>query len=595
MPTAVPVSDTIPGTWSPSTGGSLFGTIDEGVASDADYDSSTSSPLQADFFEVKLGALSDPLSSVGHVVGYRYKKNASSGDQINLKVRLVQGNTVIATWTHLNIDAVTTASQTLSNAQADAITNYSDLRLRFEAWRQPDAPVAPATANYTIPVGAVSVSTQSALETAIAGASQDIVIENGSYVRSGPLSIGNKRLWARTFGGVTMNYGISIGGSVGGGGGEIHGLTLNVASNSQAPAGAIVLVSGSAGGNTAISDVAITGSTSLTDGTDGIRCTTPNGFSCKRVTISTVTGNGVTADDGNISSAAVITEISDINVNGAKYAIAGTSVGASEAGLWIGHRISGNATRYLIRNVGWSGIATGNIATNFTVSNFDIDAVSIAGSSGGYGVFCRNQSRLITFDTYYIGDSVPIGFWEAGDYGQAYGLSSQITLPTATIPVNEATTNAASSGTLYVGNPDGTISTVTYTGKTSNSFTGCSGGTGTYPAGTIVSVGGSVNGVAIPGGPAAYKITIRNGTIAAAVGAGFAVVLDTGAMLPSIFNTSFVRALSGTFIVDKTNNPSVDVGGISNLVQSGNRFVPAEPAVVAQTGKAGFPILLGMS
>lgn len=576
----------------PSTGASLFGTIDESVASDADFDTSAVSPIQADFFEVKFSPLSDPLSSVGHQVGYRYKKSQTGGEQINLRVRLVQGTTVIASWTHLGIDAVTTATQTLSNAQADAITDYSDLRLRFEVWRQPDAPVAPATANYSIPGSAVSVSTQAALETAIAGASQDIVIENGSYVRTGPLSIGNKRLWARTFGGVTMNYGIIIGGSVGSGGGEIHGITLNVASAAQAASGAVVLVSGTAGGNTSISDVAITGSTSLPDGTDGIRCTSPNGFSCRRVTVTTVTGNGVFVDDGSFASSAVISQITDINVNGAKYSIAGSSAGVSEAGVWIGHRVTGTVTRIVTRDTGWSGITTSNIATTFSITHFDVDQVSI----NGYGVFCRNQSRLITFDTFSVGGSVKVGFWLAGDYGQAYGLASQTTLPATTIPVNEDTSNAATSGTLYVGNPDGTISTVTYTGKTSNSFIGCTGGSGTYAAGTIVSVGGTQNATPIPGGPAAYKITIRNGTIDASIAgvATYGVYLDIGVMLPTISNTSFVRATSGVFIADRTNNPPADAGGISNLVQSGNRFAPAEPSGgVGGVGQVGLPFLLG--
>ncbi len=77
--------------------------------------------------------MSDPLVSQGHTISYRYKKNAPGGDQIDLTVRLVQGTTVIASWTHTNIDALTQVTQILTGAQADSITDYTDLRLRFEA------------------------------------------------------------------------------------------------------------------------------------------------------------------------------------------------------------------------------------------------------------------------------------------------------------------------------------------------------------------------------------------------------------------------------------------------------------------------------
>lgn len=595
MPTAVPISDTISGTWAPSTGASLFGTIDESVASDVDFISSSVSPNQADFSEVKFGALSDPLSSTGHVVSYRYKKSQTSGEKITLTVRLVQGTNVIATWVHQNIDAITTAAQTLTAAQADKITDYSDLRIRFEAFRQPDAPVAPATANYTIPGGATSVSTQAALETAIAGGAQDIVVENGSYVRTGPLNIGNKRLWARSVGGVTLNYGIDIGGSIGSGGGQLHGFTQNISTSSQLAGGGVAFVSvtGTAGVNTTLTDLIQTGS-GLPDGVDGVRVISPNGLIVQRLDVNTVTGCGLRVSDGVYNSTAVITTITDIDVDTARYGSPGASAGASECGLRIGHRVTNPVTRIKTRNTGWAGIATTNAATTTTISHFDIDSVAVGSSLGGYGVWVSNNSRLITFDTFTVGPTLSQGFRLEGDYGQAYGLSATTVLPASTITVNEPTTNAASSGTLYVGNPDGTISTVTYTGKTSNSFTGCSGGSGTYPSGTIVSVGGTVNATSIPGGPAAYKIVMRNGTVDAAAGTGNGFYLDAGVMIPTISNVSIVRYISGVAIVDKTGNPSVDLGGISNLIQSGNKIAPAETVVGIGQGQAGFPLLVGM-
>lgn len=53
---------------------------------------------------------------------------------INLTVRLMQGTTQIASWTHTGIGTgFTLATQTLSTTEADSITDYTDLRLRFTA------------------------------------------------------------------------------------------------------------------------------------------------------------------------------------------------------------------------------------------------------------------------------------------------------------------------------------------------------------------------------------------------------------------------------------------------------------------------------
>lgn len=129
------ISDVSDGTWTTDTGGSsLFGAIDETSPSDADYIQSAESP-SADLCEVQLTALTDPASSSGHIIRYRYDKNLASVPAINLTVRLRQGaSTTIATWTHNNIsNGFVLAEQTLSGAEADAISNYADLRLQFEA------------------------------------------------------------------------------------------------------------------------------------------------------------------------------------------------------------------------------------------------------------------------------------------------------------------------------------------------------------------------------------------------------------------------------------------------------------------------------
>lgn len=129
---AHPASVISSGTWTPSVG-TLASTVDEDQPDDSDYDFSALSPAVADVFEVKLGALTDPASSSGHSVSYRIGKDVTGGDRIDMTVRLMQGATQIAAWTHSSVSSVTTYTQPLTAAQADAITDYTDLRLRFEA------------------------------------------------------------------------------------------------------------------------------------------------------------------------------------------------------------------------------------------------------------------------------------------------------------------------------------------------------------------------------------------------------------------------------------------------------------------------------
>lgn len=126
---ARPTSDVALGGWS----GPAFSAIDEATASDADFTTSPTAP-SGSTLEVALGAVEDPQSSTGHVVRYRYQKGTSGGAQINLTVALMQGAAQIASWSHTNIaNGWVTATQTLTAPQADAITNYGDLRLRFTA------------------------------------------------------------------------------------------------------------------------------------------------------------------------------------------------------------------------------------------------------------------------------------------------------------------------------------------------------------------------------------------------------------------------------------------------------------------------------
>lgn len=111
-----------------------------GAGDDTDYIESDLAP-SASACAFGLSNVEDPVSSTGHIMRWRRGKNAAGGSNINLTVELRQGytgegaqGTLINTFADNTIpDAFTTTSDTLSGAEADAITDYTDLQVRFVA------------------------------------------------------------------------------------------------------------------------------------------------------------------------------------------------------------------------------------------------------------------------------------------------------------------------------------------------------------------------------------------------------------------------------------------------------------------------------
>lgn len=134
----LPSSDSVDGAWTDQAGGtSLFAAIDD--QSDADYVRSELAP-SASKMRVKLSAGDDPLSSTGHILRWRVGKDTAGGPQVNVTAKLYQGGgnvigagALIASFARSNVAALTTFDEALSGAQANAITDYADLYLEFEA------------------------------------------------------------------------------------------------------------------------------------------------------------------------------------------------------------------------------------------------------------------------------------------------------------------------------------------------------------------------------------------------------------------------------------------------------------------------------
>lgn len=124
---ARPASTISAGAWAPSAGESLAAMIAEPAADSATYIEATGPAL----CEVALNPVKDPGTNRGQVV--RYMAGSTTGN--GLVVKLKQGNVDIAEWRHPALPtAQTVFAQALTAPQCDAITDYADLRLSFEAF-----------------------------------------------------------------------------------------------------------------------------------------------------------------------------------------------------------------------------------------------------------------------------------------------------------------------------------------------------------------------------------------------------------------------------------------------------------------------------
>ena len=139
---ARPDADALIGAWEDELGGTsdIFNSIDEVSPNDSDYITSEFAPGSSPYVAA-LSAVTDPNVNTGHTIRYRARKDPSTGAAVDLTVELREGyvnegspGTLIATDTETNLPtSFTTFSFTLSGVEADSITDYSDLFLRFVA------------------------------------------------------------------------------------------------------------------------------------------------------------------------------------------------------------------------------------------------------------------------------------------------------------------------------------------------------------------------------------------------------------------------------------------------------------------------------
>ena len=132
---ARPDADRTDGSWlnSSSNNANLYSYIAEPSVDDSDYIQSIDSSASADTVILDLSSVTDPENAANHTVFYRASVAAGMmGGTPDLTVALFQGASQIATKTD---SGVTTSfsddNLNLSTSEANAITDYGDLRIKF--------------------------------------------------------------------------------------------------------------------------------------------------------------------------------------------------------------------------------------------------------------------------------------------------------------------------------------------------------------------------------------------------------------------------------------------------------------------------------
>jgi hypothetical protein len=128
-----PSSDVTTTNWTRSAGSSDYWTyIDETTADSSDY---VQTQTQAAGLEVGLSTVSIPQNRANHIVRLQaWALGSAAGERQT--VLLLQGATTIATVVNnavITRNTPTSLTYTLTSGEANNITDYSDLRLRFTA------------------------------------------------------------------------------------------------------------------------------------------------------------------------------------------------------------------------------------------------------------------------------------------------------------------------------------------------------------------------------------------------------------------------------------------------------------------------------
>jgi hypothetical protein len=127
-----PASDALIYNFTPEGGpASCYQCIDDESPKDADY---IEAHLNTEFARIGLSSATDPQTGAGHVLRWRWRAIHDTDPVEKGDVQLLQGSSTLIANGAIAATIPTewrTQSYTLTPAEADAITNYATLQLRF--------------------------------------------------------------------------------------------------------------------------------------------------------------------------------------------------------------------------------------------------------------------------------------------------------------------------------------------------------------------------------------------------------------------------------------------------------------------------------
>ena len=112
----------------------MYDDLDEYTRDDSDYVRSQNldDTKNTDTLHLKMSTYAGVTTDHQHVISYTLRKDSSGGNQIDFTVRLFDGPTEIAQWTHLNVDEnFSLITNVLTRDQVKTISNYDNLSLEF--------------------------------------------------------------------------------------------------------------------------------------------------------------------------------------------------------------------------------------------------------------------------------------------------------------------------------------------------------------------------------------------------------------------------------------------------------------------------------
>ena len=132
-----PDNDDAIGVWLDEGGGTpLFDSIDEVTPSDTDFIESDNSPAVGETCEIGMSPITDPAVSSGYNLRWRYAKSASGGRNIEIRLALREGTTVIVERIFTLIsNSFVQDNYLLSAGEADNISDHGNLNVRCIAIR----------------------------------------------------------------------------------------------------------------------------------------------------------------------------------------------------------------------------------------------------------------------------------------------------------------------------------------------------------------------------------------------------------------------------------------------------------------------------